>query len=80
METNSLLIKAIRNQRLQPEETARLQADLDQLAKAIKDQKPPDATQISSVASALFVYSLAGESEKKEVERFLHWCNHPFAA
>lgn len=77
METNSLFIKAIRNQRLQPEETARLQADLDQLAIAIKDQKPPDATQISPVASAIFVYSLAGEKEKNEVEQFIHWCSHP---
>jgi quercetin dioxygenase-like cupin family protein len=72
-----LFIKTVKAKRIGIEEKEFLEQSLELLSIALQTNQIPDAIQITNTTSALFVFAMGSESQKKEVLDFVEWFSNP---
>ncbi len=72
-----LFVKTVKAKRIGIEEKEFLEQSLKLLSTALQSNQIPNALNITSTTSALFVFAMGSESQKKEVLNFVEWFSNP---
>jgi mannose-6-phosphate isomerase-like protein (cupin superfamily) len=72
-----LFLKTLKAKRISQEEKEYIGRSLEALSHSINSNSIPNPREINAVTSALYIFTLSSEENKKEVLEFIDWFGHP---